>query len=206
MHRAEITRLRGDWAAAESELRAAMVVLEKYDTGHVGQAWYELGEIELRRGELAAAADAFERAVACGKDPQPGLAMLRLAEGDSALAAALLRAAVGNAGDADPLAVGQLLPAAVEAQLACGDVSGAVESSARLAEIARVYPTVLLQARAATANAQVAAASGADVDALVAARTATNLWRDAGAPYEAARAQQLIAEVALGTSSSSTRR
>src|SRR5204863_2017890 len=45
MHRAEITRLRGDWVAAESELRAAIVALERYDPGHVGQAWYELGEI-----------------------------------------------------------------------------------------------------------------------------------------------------------------
>src|SRR5262249_11668057 len=156
---------RGDWAAAESELREAMTVLERYDTGHVGQAWYELGEIELRRGDLAAAADAFERAVTCGKDPQPGLAMLRLAEGDGALASALPRAAVANAGDGDPLAVGQLLPALVEAQLACGDVAGAAEAADRLAEIARVYPTVLLDARSATSRARVAAASDAAADA-----------------------------------------
>jgi class 3 adenylate cyclase len=196
MHRAEITRLRGDWASAESELRAAMVVLERYDTGHVGQAWYELGEIELRRGDLAAAADAFDRSAACGKDPQPGLAMLRLAEGDDGLASAQLRSALANVGDSDPLAVGQLLPALVVAQLACGDVTGAAESAERLAEIARVYPTVLLQARAAMSRALVAAASGSDADAVEAARNATHLWREAGAPYETAQAQQLLAEVA----------
>jgi len=196
MHRAEITRLRGDWDSAESELRAAMVVLERYDTGHVGQAWYELGEIELRRGDLAAAADAFERSAACGKDPQPGLAMLRLAQGDDGLASAQLRAALANVGDGDPLAVGQLLPAMVVAQLACGDVTGAGESVDRLADIARVYPTVVLQARAAMSRALVAAASGADADAIDAARTATHLWREAGAPYETAQAQQLLAEVA----------
>ena len=69
-----------------------MIALERYDPGHVGQAWYELGEIELRRGDLAAAEAAFERAASFGKDPQPGLAMLRLAEGDEAVALALLRA------------------------------------------------------------------------------------------------------------------
>jgi class 3 adenylate cyclase len=199
MHRAEITRLRGDWDAAESELRTAMLVLERYDTGHVGQAWYELGEIELRRGDLTAAADAFERATTCGKDPQPGLAMLRLAEGDDGLASAQLRAAVANAGDGDPLAVGQLLPALVMAQLACGDVDGARESAERLGAIAEVYPTVLHRARAAMSRALVAAAWGSDEDAVIAARLAAQLWREAGAPYETAQAQQLLAEAAART-------
>src|SRR5207248_7196 len=99
-HRAEITRLRGDWAGAESELRGAMAALERWSPGHVGQAWYELGEIELRRGDLAAATDAFDRAAKNGKDPQPGLAMLRLAQGDETVASALLRVAVDSSGDA----------------------------------------------------------------------------------------------------------
>ena len=197
MHRAEITRLRGDWVAAESELRAAMVALERYDTDHVGQAWYELGEIELRRGDLVAAGDAFERSAGCGKNPQPGLAMLRLAEGDDATALALLRVAVDDAGDGDPLLVGQLLPALVEALLACGDVEGARQAAERLADIARVYETVLLQARATYSRARVCLAAGATDDALIAARTAINLWRDAGAPYEAAQTQQLLAEAAI---------
>jgi class 3 adenylate cyclase len=199
MHRAEITRLRGDWAGAERELHDVMAELQKWSGGHVGQAWYELGEIALRRGELAAAREAFDQAARSGKDPQPGLAMLRLAEGDEAIASALVRAAVANAGDADPLAVGQLLPALVEMQLACGDLAGAAEAADRLAEIARVYPTVVLAARSATSRARVAAASGEDVDAVAAARSAAALWRDAGAPYETAQAQHLLAEAALRT-------
>lgn len=197
MHRAEITRLRGDWAGAESELRLAMAALERWSPGHVGQAWYELGEIELRRGDLAAAADAFERAATHEKDPQPGLAMLRLAQGDAATASALLRVAVDNAGDADPLAVGQLLPAMVEVQLACGDVQGARNAAERLADIAAVYGTVVLAARAATSGARVALASGAVGDAVVSARLGVNLWRDAGTPYETAQTQQLLAEAAM---------
>jgi class 3 adenylate cyclase len=197
MHRAEITRLRGDWAGAESELRAAMIALERYDPGHVGQVWYELGEIELRRGDLAAAGEAFDRAVSYGKDPQPGLAMLRLAHGDEAPALGLLRVALENAGDRDPLLAAQLLPAMVEAQLACGDLQGARDAAERLADIARVYNTVLLEARATSCHARVAFASGAIDDAMLGARTAVTLWRDAGAPYEAAQTQQLLAEVAV---------
>jgi len=199
MHRAEITRLRGDWAGAESELRAAMIALERWDPGHVGQAWYEIGEIELRRGDLAAAGDAFERAASFGKDPQPGLAMLRIAEGDEAIALALLRVALENAGDRDPLLVAQLLPAVVQAQVACGAMAAAAAAADRLAGIAQVYGTVVLEARAITSRARVALASGANEDALAFARTAINLWRDAGAPYEAAQTQQLLAEVAMRT-------
>ena len=197
MHHAEITRLRGDWVAAESALRNSMELLERLDPSHVGEGWYEIGEIELRRGDLAAAAVAFERAAEYGKDPQPGLAMLRLAQGDFAVAAALLRVAVDNAGDGDPLVVAQLLPAVVETQLACGDVAGARLAAERLSDIALVFQTVVLQARAATSRAQVALADGADMEAFDAARVAINLWRDVGAPYETAQTQRLVAEAAL---------
>jgi class 3 adenylate cyclase len=89
------------------------------------------------------------------------------------------------------------MPAMVEVQLACGDVPGAAVAAERLAEIAGTYGTVLLSARAKTSQARVALAAGATADALALARAAINLWRDAGAPYEAAQTQQLLAEVAL---------
>ena len=102
-----------------------------------------------------------------------------------------------NAGDSDPLLVAQLLPALVEAQIACGDRAGAADAAERLAGIARVYCTVVLEARAGTCRARVALAAGATDEAVAAARAAVNLWRDAGAPYEAAQTQQLLAEAAL---------
>jgi len=196
LHHAEITRLRGDWVAAESEVRDSMGLLERLDPQHVGEAWYEIGEIELRRGDLAAADAAFERAAEYGHSPQPGLAMLRLAQGDSAVAAALLRVAVDNAGERDPLVVAQLLPAVVVAHLDCGDVAAARLAAERLSDIASVFETVVLQARAATSLAQVALADGADTEAFAAARLAINLWRDTGAPYETAQTQCLVAEAA----------
>src|SRR5262249_24389428 len=126
-----------------------------------------------------------------------GLAMLHLAQGGSAVAAALLRVAVDNAGAHDPLVIARLLPAMVEAQIACGDVAGARLAAQRLAAMRAVFDTVILQARAATSVAQVALADGDNADALGAARLAINLWRDVGSPYEVAQAQCLVAEVAL---------
>jgi class 3 adenylate cyclase len=76
-------------------------------------------------------------------------------------------------------------------------VDGARQAAERLADIAGVYETVLLEARATYSRARVCLASGAVDDALIAARAAINLWRDAGAPYEAAQTQQLLAEAAM---------
>jgi class 3 adenylate cyclase len=56
---------------------------------------------------------------------------------------------------------------------------------------------VVLEARSATSRARVALASGEPADAVAAARAATGLWRDAGAPYETAQAQHVLAEAAL---------
>ena len=82
-------------------------------------------------------------------------------------------------------------------QLECGDVAGTRVAAERLSDIAAVFETVVLQARAATSMAQVALANGADAEAFAAARVAINLWRDVGAPYETAQTQCLVADAAL---------
>ena len=194
LHRAEITRRRGDWTGAESALHGVMGDLERWDLGHLGGAWNELGEIELRRGNLAGAAAAFERAQEFGHSCQPGLATLRLAEGDHAIAAASLAAAIAEAG-ADPLAVGQMLPVLIEARIHGNDLNAAEADLARLTELAETFGTVVLQAEALIGSARLALA-GDDLDtATTKARTAIGLWRDAGLPYETAQAQHLLAEV-----------
>jgi class 3 adenylate cyclase len=196
MHRAEIMRIRGDWSGAESQLREVMDALGTWSVGHVGQAWYELGEIARRRGDLRAAADAYRNAELHEKRPQPGLALMHLAQGDDALAAAQLRAAIAETADTDPMAIAELLPAAVEIALSCGEIDHAEAAADRLASLVDVYDTVLLQARAATARAAVLLTKRDSEAAINACRTAIGLWRDAGAPYEAAQAQHLLAQAA----------
>jgi tetratricopeptide (TPR) repeat protein len=197
MHRAEIMRIRGDWAGAESQLREVMEALETWSDGHVGQAWYELGEIARRRGDLAAAEDAYRNAEKSEKRPQPGRALLHLAHGDDALAAAQLHATLAETADTDPMAIAELLPAVVEVAVACSDVGHAAAAADRLVGLADMYDTVLLQARAATARAAVCLARRDGEEAMARCREAIALWRDAGAPYEAAQAQHLLAQAAM---------
>jgi class 3 adenylate cyclase/tetratricopeptide (TPR) repeat protein len=198
-HRAEMTRLRGDWATAEAELRRVMETLGRWSPAHVGQAWYVIGEIAIMRGDLTAAEDAFVHAEANQKQPQPARARLRLMQGDDALAAGQIRAALAAASEADPMAIAELLPTAVEIHLACADIESATAAAARLSSIATLYDTVLLQARAATSGARVALANRDGGAAALAARVAISLWRDADAPFEAAQGQHLLAQAALLT-------
>jgi class 3 adenylate cyclase len=199
MHRAEILRLRGDWEEAESQLRDVMGALGTWSDGHVGQAWYELGEIARRRGDLAAAAEAYATAERHDRSPQPGLAMLHLAQGEEVLALAQIRAALERTSAADPMAVAELLPDAVEIAVACGDLERGDDSARRLAGLATTFDTVLLRARAATSRARVALAQHDGAGAGTACRMAIPLWRDAGAPYETAQTQMLLARAAVLT-------
>lgn len=80
VHRAEVMRLRGVWAEAEADARKACDELQRYPV-MAREAFYELGEIRLRTGDLTAAAQAFRQSHEIGRDPQPGLALVRFADG-----------------------------------------------------------------------------------------------------------------------------
>ncbi len=87
VRRAEIIRLSGDWEKAESEARLACDELRDFSIAYAGEGFYQIGEIRLRLGDFAAAAKAFAEAHELGRDPQPGLAMLHLAQGRTDAAA-----------------------------------------------------------------------------------------------------------------------
>ena len=98
VHRAEIMQLRGDWPDALEEARRAA---ERFTQGvlnqrALGQAVYRQGEVHRLRGEFGAAEEAYREASRRGREPQPGLALLRLAQGKSDAAAAAIRRALGE--------------------------------------------------------------------------------------------------------------
>src|SRR4029078_4038423 len=130
--RSELHQLQGDWEEAITEAHHAVAPQAPSDV--VAAAQYQEAEIRRLRGEFAEAEAAYHQASRHGRDPQPGLALLRLAQGNHAAAAAQIRAALDAA--RDPLVRTRYLPAAVEIQLATGDRAAATDAARALAQIA----------------------------------------------------------------------
>ncbi|HXG77706.1 MAG TPA: adenylate/guanylate cyclase domain-containing protein, partial [Gaiellaceae bacterium] len=195
VHHAEIIRLRGDWPQAEEQALAACAELQDFDRYITGSGYYEVGEIRRRRGEYAAAEEAYRTANEWGRSPQPGLALLRLAEGKVEAAAAGIAHALAET--QDPLARLKLLPARVEIALAAGDLAtarGALEELERLVDAFRIG-----ERRAPAFDAAVSLARGrihlAERDWAGAAacfRRGRDDWQHVGAPYEIAQARLLL--------------
>lgn len=187
-NRAEVARLRGAWGEAEAEAERACDELLIIEPRFAAAAFLQLAEIRRRRGDLAGAETAYTRAHEFGEDPQPGLALLRLAQGKRAAARAAITAALGAAGPARPHLV-RLHAANVEIALADGSIDDALASAAALGRIADESQAPAFAAQAAQAAGSVALASG-DVDgALARLREASTGWQELRLPYEASRAR-----------------
>ena len=191
VHQAEILRLGGAWPeAVEAARRAAERLAEASDDLAIGAASYQQAEAHRVLGQLQAAEAAYQLASRWGREPQPGLALLRLAQGRTEAAAAAIRRVLGETGDR--LERARLLPAAVEILLATGDLGAAREAAAELAGLADGYRTLALLATADHARGAVLLADGDAAGAVAALRGAWRAWRELEAPYEAARARLLI--------------
>jgi DNA-binding CsgD family transcriptional regulator len=191
VHRAEIMQLQGAWADSMREARQACERLS-HTTGRpwVGGALYLQAELHRLRGEFARAEEAYREASQSGRESQPGLAQLRLAQGKTEAAAAAIRRVMDEAHDR--AARSMLLPAYVEIMLAANDVPAARAGAEELAGIAAQLEAPLLRAMAAHATGATLLAEGDGRVALTALRGAWAAWQGIEAPYEAARVRVLI--------------
>ena len=191
VHRAEIIRLRGAWAEAEQEAKRACTELMDHGLpAFAADGFYEVGEIRMRMGDQAAAEAAFQQANELGRDPQPGLALLRLAQGKVESAASLIRRSVEET--SEPLQRVHRLPAQVEIAAAAGDLETAERAAAELEEIAERYGSDALHAAAACARARGQLERGNGDEAVQSARRGWHLWKEIDAPYEAAMARVFV--------------
>lgn len=194
VHRVHVLRVQGAWPDALAEAGRACSRLSNPPQPAAGAAHYERAELYRLRGEAAAAEDAYRLAAACGQDPQPGLGLLRLAQGRMPAAVAGLRRALDET--TSPLARPELLAALTEALLAAGDVAAARACAGELAEVADGVRVPVLSAMSAYATASVLLSAGDDdgdgAAALVAARQAWMGWQEAESPYEAGRSRVLV--------------
>ena len=191
VHRCELMRLAGAWVDAMEAARQACDLLSRpvgWDT--LGSAYYQLGELRRLRGEFAKAEESYRRAMESGRQPEPGLALLRLAQGRTDAAVAVMRRAMGET--RDPPARARLLPAYVETMIAAGDIAAARAAADELGEIAKFLDAAYLHALAAWATGAVLLTNGDAPSALPKLRAALSVWRGLDAPYEAARVLVLI--------------
>jgi class 3 adenylate cyclase len=192
IHRAEVMRLRGDWPAAEAQALAACEELQDFDRSITAGGHYEIGEIRRRRGDFAAAEAAYATTNELGHDAQPGLSLLRLAQGKVGAAAAGIARALKEV--QDPLSRLRRLPAQVEIAIAAGDLKTARAAADELESIVDSYKigehrAVAFDATVHFARGRIRLAERDEEGAVPFLERARDEWQLVGAPYETAQAR-----------------
>ena len=199
VHRAEFLQLRGAWVEAMAlaglarrRLSSPVVQLA------LGAAIYQQGELHRLRGEFDQAERCYRQASAQGRDPQPGLALLRLALGQGDVAAHGIGRALAEADV--PVSRRQLLAAYIEVMLAVGDLPAARAACGELAQVAQSLGSAMLTAAFDRATGALELAAGDPDAALAPLRRASSGFRNVEAAYDVARTGILIARArrALG--------
>ena len=191
VHRAQVMQILGAWTQAQDEAEQVCHDVAHIHVGIVAEARYQIGEIKRLRGDLEGAEDAYRQGHDLGRDPQPGLALLRLSQGRTDAAAVLIRSAL--AGVTDRLARARLLAAQVEIAIAAGDPATATVSADELDAVASAYRSSGLQAAATRSRGSVLLTTGRTEEAISTLREACSGWTELEAPYECAKVRVLMA-------------
>jgi DNA-binding CsgD family transcriptional regulator len=199
VHRSEILQMQGDWAAALADVAKARDHLADRSDATVGRACYQQGELNRLCGNFTQADEMYQEAGLRGYEPQPGLALLRLAEGKPDAAAAAMRGIVDPAGSQQRWSLGssrvKLLGPYVEISIAAGDLGSARTAADELAQFAATIDAPFLLATSTQATGAVLFAEDKLKAALALLREAWALWQQLEVPYEVARVRALIGQV-----------
>ena len=191
VRRTELLVLHGAWEDAMDEAeRARELLSDPPDQPAVGLAFYQQGELHRLRGELAQAEEAYRQAGRWIRRPRPGLAQLRLSQGQLESAQATIRRQLEET--ADPRARPQLLAAAADIMLAAGDTVAARNAADELLSIAAAIDAPFLHALSERTAGAVLPAEGDAQAAQASLRDAWVSWQQLDAPYDAARTRVLI--------------
>jgi DNA-binding CsgD family transcriptional regulator/tetratricopeptide (TPR) repeat protein len=191
IYRAYLMCLRGSWQEALEEVAFVCDDLSgNYGQLVVGHAHYQLAEIHRLLGHHHEAEAGYRQAAELGGQTQPGLSLLRLAQGEVDKAALGIRRALAETqGQVERL---DLLTAAVTIMLGAGDIDAARQATAELAGIAAVYTAPGVQAELDAACGALALSQGDPAASLPLLRSAARCWREVDAPYAVATVTVLI--------------
>jgi DNA-binding CsgD family transcriptional regulator len=193
VRRAEILRLHGAWPdAIEQATKACQKFTEPTPKVEAGAAYYQLAELHRLRGEFDAAEEAYQHAGRWIRVPQPGLAMLRFAQGQMEAARAAIRRIAEEVHEPGNRA--RILDSYVEIMVAVDDVPSARAAANELATITLRFRAPLLDAMSARAIGTVLLAEKDAKGALAQLRRSWAIWCELDAPYEAARTRVLMAQ------------
>jgi DNA-binding CsgD family transcriptional regulator len=190
VYRAELMQFHGAWHHALQETQSALDRTANRGGAPRALALYEQAELHRLTGAFAAAAKMYDEVRQAGREPQPGLSLLRLMQGDFAAAAAAIRRTLAETEDS--LQRARLLPAHVEIMIEAGTVDEAHSSCAELQDLGESCDSPALRALAARALGATALADGSATAALPHLRRSHHLWAELNAPYERARTAVLL--------------
>jgi len=194
VHQAEVLALRGAWVEAEESARRGAEELRAFNRlYHVGEALYQIGVIRLHLGDLEGARDHFGQASELGRDPQPGMSMLLLAERKLDPAMSSISRALEEE-PANRLGRARLLPAFIEISLANGRIDAAQGALDELQSITAIFEAPSLRAATDSAGGAVLLAAGDAAGAARVLRRAVSGWQQVEAPYDGARTRALLAQ------------
>ena len=199
VHRAEFLQLKGSWLEAMAQAGLARDRLDRpFRQLAYGAAVYQQGELHRLLGEFDKAEACYRVASGSGRDPQPGLALLRLRQGRIGDATRAIDRALSEA--ELPVSRSPVLVAYVEIMLAADRVADAKDATAELADVATALASPMLTAAAHRAAGWVRLAEDDPRGALIDLRRASDGFGDLETPYEVACTRVLIGKAcaALG--------
>lgn len=196
VHRSEILQLQGEWSDAMSEAQRAIELYSERNENSAGRAFYQRAELHRLRGQFELAEEMYREAGRRGTEPQPGLSLLRLAQGNVDAAKTAMRRVAGETGHRQGPGSGTdrltVLRACVEVMIATGEVESAKAAAVELEELAAELDSLLLKASSSQAAGAVLLCHGNAQAAIAVLRDAWTAWQKLEATYESAQVRVLI--------------
>jgi DNA-binding NarL/FixJ family response regulator len=190
VRRAEIMQLHGEWPDAINEIERACQLAPASSPTATGEAFYRRAELYRLQGRYFKAEKAYRQANECGRNPHPGLALMRLAQGKTDIA----KTAILQVEDEcqDKLKRSRILPTFVEIMLAANQTKPAEDRLEELIQIAEEVGALYLQALVYRLEGHILLANENPGAALKKLRQSRGVFKEIRASYESAQTQVLI--------------